>query len=95
MCGRSAAPGDSRTNLVADKLGVMNKASLHWALWTYRDPGAPGFGLYHSDELDERLAGLLRRGLDTHRVFLPLLLQGSLPDAAIMGNDTAIAGLPR
>lgn len=60
----SAAPGDSRYNLAADKISVMNEAGLHWALWTYRDWSAPGLGLYHQDDLDERLASILRIGLE-------------------------------
>jgi endoglucanase len=59
----STAPGDSRYNLIADTINVMNEAGLHWNMWSYRDPSAPGFGLYFGDILDERLAEILRRGL--------------------------------
>jgi hypothetical protein len=59
----SAAPGDSRYNLAADKISVMNEAGLHWAMWTYRDPGGPSFGLYHGNNLDEPLADILRQSL--------------------------------
>ncbi len=91
----SAAPGDSRYNLVSDMIGLMNNAGLHWALWDYRDPAPPGFGLYFGDELDQRLAEVLRQGLSTHvsRQYLPLVLRMAnphvyLPDASDAPNPT-------
>ncbi len=63
----SAAPGDSRPNLVSDKISVMNAAGLHWALWTFRDPSTPGFGLFHGGKADERLAEILREGMGGER----------------------------
>lgn len=77
--GMSASPGASRLNLVADKISVMNESGLHWAMWTYRDPAAPGFGLFHGDEVDEPLADILRQGLlpsSSIRLFLPLVGAG-------------------
>ncbi|MGQ9477328.1 MAG: cellulase family glycosylhydrolase, partial [Candidatus Bipolaricaulia bacterium] len=62
---RSAAPGDSRYNLIADMISVMNEAGLHWTMWNYRDPSLLGFGLYFGNDLDERLAEILRRGLES------------------------------
>ena len=66
----SASPGDSRYNLIADTLSVMNTADLHWTIWDYRDPSAPGFGLYFGADLDERLAEILRQGLRTQSGYL-------------------------
>lgn len=56
------APGDSRWQWIADKIGAMNAAGLHWTLWTYRDndPLHPSFGLFHGAEMDLRLAEILR-----------------------------------
>ncbi len=59
----SSAPGESRYNLIADHINIMNKANLHWTLWAYRDGEPPTFGLYLGDDLDERLAEILRQGL--------------------------------
>jgi hypothetical protein len=67
----STAPGDSRYNLIADKISLMNAAGLHWSLWTYRDPSRPGFGLYFGSDLDTRLAEILRRGLESARTSSP------------------------
>lgn len=61
--GMSASPGNSHIDLVADKISVMNEAGLHWALWTYRDPQPPGFGLLHGSDPDEALAEILRQGM--------------------------------
>jgi hypothetical protein len=58
----SSAPGESRYNLIADKISVMNEAGLHWSLWAYRET-APGFGLFSGDDLDEGLADILHLGL--------------------------------
>lgn len=73
----SSAPSDSRSNLIADMISLLNGAHLHWTLWTYRDPGAPGFGLYHGNDLDERLDTILRQGLcaglNCH-VYLPVVV---------------------
>lgn len=58
-----ALPGsdpDSRYNFVTDWLRLMNAEGLHWAFWTYRNPGEQAFGLwYHHSVLDERLADIL------------------------------------
>lgn len=72
----SAAPGDSRPNLVRDKISVMNAANLHWALWTYRDLSPLSFGLYHNTELDETLAIVLRQALipPSAILYLPLMV---------------------
>jgi len=60
----TTSPGDSRYRLVADKVSVMNEANLHWAYWTFRydgdHPEAGHSGLYLHDQLDERLAEILR-----------------------------------
>ncbi len=74
----SAALGDSRYNLVADTISLMNEAGLHWTMWTYRDSAPPGFGLYHGGDLDAFLAEILRQGLDAApvanmQIFLPLI----------------------
>lgn len=66
----SSAPGDSRWNWIADKIDAMNEAGLHWALWTYREPSAPGFGLYHGDDPDGRLVEILRQGLEAASVIV-------------------------
>ncbi|MFZ5809157.1 MAG: DUF4832 domain-containing protein [Chloroflexota bacterium] len=76
------APGESRWNLITDKISVMNEAGLHWALWTYRDsdPQQPSFGLFHGDELDTRLEQILRKGLDNDfQVFFPLIAKDYPP----------------
>ncbi len=62
----ATAPGDSRFNLVADTLSVMNEAELHWTMWTFRAL-SPSFGLYTLERLDERLAEILRQGLEQSR----------------------------
>ncbi len=62
----SSAPGDSRLNLAADKISVMNKAGLHWTMWTYRETTPPGFGLVHGSIPNERLAEILRQSLGTN-----------------------------
>lgn len=59
----STAKGSSRYNLVRDKISVMNEAGLSWSLWAYRDLGKPYFGLYSDQQLDKRLAGILKNGL--------------------------------
>lgn len=59
----SASPGGSRYNLISDMIAIFNENNAHWTLWDYRDPSAPGFGLYFGDVLDERLAEILRQGL--------------------------------
>lgn len=86
----STAPGDSRYNLVSDMIGLMNEAGLHWTLWAYREPS---FGLYLGDELDQRLAEVLRQGLnnDVSRQYLPLALRTAgahvyLPDSSDTPN---------
>lgn len=58
----ATAPGNSRNNLIADKISLMNEAGLHWTLWTYRAL-TPNFGLYTGEQVDEGLAGILRLGL--------------------------------
>ncbi|MER2598299.1 MAG: cellulase family glycosylhydrolase [Caldilineales bacterium] len=68
------APGDSRPNLVRDKIALMNRADVHWALWTYRDLGDMSFGLVHDEALDETLAEVLRQGMRWQRIYLPLIL---------------------
>ncbi len=61
----ATAPGDSRYRLAIDKIGVMNEAGLHWTMWTYREPARDRqeFGLYFGNDLDERLADILRQSL--------------------------------
>lgn len=59
----STAKGASRYNLVRDKMSVMNEAGLSWSLWAYRDLGKPYFGLYSDQQLDKRLAKVLKKGL--------------------------------
>ncbi len=59
----STAKGSSRYNLVRDKISLMNAAGLSWSLWSYRDLGAPYFGLYLDQQLDQRLASILKKGL--------------------------------
>lgn len=59
----STAKGSSRYNLVRDKISVMNEAGLSWSLWAYRDLGTPYFGLYTDQQLDKRLATILKNGL--------------------------------
>jgi len=61
---RLAAPDDSRSNLASDKISVMNEAGLHWHIWTYRESSPPGFGLFFGSDVDERLAEILRLGLE-------------------------------
>ncbi|MBI5945687.1 MAG: cellulase family glycosylhydrolase [Chloroflexi bacterium] len=57
------APGDSRYNLAEDKISVMNEAHLHWTMWSYREASTQSFGLFFGDDVDERLADILRLGL--------------------------------
>ncbi|HMT94957.1 MAG TPA: cellulase family glycosylhydrolase [Thiolinea sp.] len=64
----SSAPGNSRYNLVRDKISIMNAAGLHWSLWSYRDfvmPNVkePYFGLYVNQIRDDKLAKVLKKGL--------------------------------
>lgn len=62
--GMAASPGDSRYNLIRDKISVMNANGLHWSMWSFRDiSGEAEFGLYQADRLDERLADILRQGM--------------------------------
>lgn len=61
--GISNALGDSRYNLVADKISVMNEANIHWTFWLYRHFGSSDgghFGLYVDQQLDERMAEILQ-----------------------------------
>ncbi|MCB9450356.1 MAG: cellulase family glycosylhydrolase [Anaerolineaceae bacterium] len=63
--GMAASPGDSRYNLIHDKIDVMNANGLHWTMWHFRDTdGVAEFGLYQADRRDERLADILRQGMD-------------------------------
>lgn len=67
------APDASRVALMRDKISIMNAAGVHWALWTYRDMGDLSFGLWHDVELDTALAAVLREGMASVRLYLPLI----------------------
>jgi endo-1,4-beta-xylanase len=71
----------------------MNEAGLHWTIWNYRDPPAPGFGLYFGDDLDERLDEILRQGLNGVRVYLPLIAspEGGEPSCPAENTLRALA----
>jgi endoglucanase len=53
------SPGDTRYNILTDKINIMNEAGVHWTLWTYREEY---FGLYAGTQLDEQLADILQAG---------------------------------
>ncbi|MBZ0276725.1 MAG: glycoside hydrolase family 5 protein [Anaerolineae bacterium] len=62
--GMAASPGDSRYNLIRDKIDVMNAHGLSWTMWTFRDTGDEAeFGLFQRDRANERLADILRAGM--------------------------------
>lgn len=62
--GMAASHGDSRYNLIRDKIDVMNAHGLSWTMWTFRDTGDEAeFGLFQRDRANERLADILRAGM--------------------------------
>jgi hypothetical protein len=60
----SAAPGNSRFNLVRDKISVMNNAGIGWAMWSYRSEQPPSFGLTFQDSVVQALADILAFGFE-------------------------------
>lgn len=53
----------SRNNLISDWISVLNQEKLHWAFWTYRNPGDQAFGLfYNNSQPDETLSEILLQG---------------------------------